>query len=208
MESFLNSIKLHANNFKKLNTELIKVVSHLDADGLSSSSIITKALTRAGFKFSLVTVRQLDDFLFDEISRENFSVLLFLDLGSGSLKQIEEKFPDKKIYILDHHPLQDYKPKNISLVNPHLHNIDGSKDISGAGVCYLFSKALDPINMDLAHIAILGAIGDMQENNGFKSDLNNFILEDAINSKKMEVKIGLRLFGSCHSWYVWVCCVF
>jgi len=49
--------------------------------------------------------------------------------------------------------------------------------------------------MDLAHLAILGAIGDMQENNGFHSDLNNFILEDAVNSKKIEVKIGLRMFG-------------
>ncbi|MFH1592215.1 MAG: DHH family phosphoesterase [Candidatus Woesearchaeota archaeon] len=195
MESFLNSVKHHADEFKKLKTELVKVVSHLDADGLSSSSIITKALTRAGFKFSLTTVRQLDDFLFDELSRENFSVILFLDLGSGSLKQIEEKFKDRKIYILDHHKPQDYKSKKIILLNPHLHNIDGSKDISGAGVAYLFAKALDPVNMDLAHLAILGAIGDMQENNGFHSDLNNFILEDAVNSKKIEVKIGLRMFG-------------
>ncbi|MEK6826369.1 MAG: DHH family phosphoesterase [Nanoarchaeota archaeon] len=195
MQDFLHEIKKDANELKKHNTELIKVISHLDADGLSSSAIITRALTRGGFKFSLATVRQLDDFLFDELSRENFSTLIFLDLGSGSIKQIEERFKNRTIYILDHHKPQDHKPKNATVINPHYYNIDGSKEISGAGIAYLFAKALDSANIDMAHIAILGAIGDMQENNGFHSDLNNFILEDAINSGKIEVKIGLRMFG-------------
>jgi len=195
MREFLKAIGSCAIEFKNLNSEVIKIISHLDSDGLSASSIIIKALKRENFKFSLTTVRQLDDFLFDEIKRENFSVLMFLDLGSSSLKQIEEIFNDKKIFILDHHKPQDYASKKIFFLNPHLYKIDGSKDISGAGIAYLFAKALDYRNIDMAHIAILGAIGDMQENNGFYSDLNNFILEDALNTGKIETKIGLRMFG-------------
>ena len=53
-------------------------------------------------------------------------------------------------------------------MNPHLFDIDGSTEISGAGVVYLFCKALDGKNKDMAHIAIVGAIGDIQEDKGFK----------------------------------------
>ena len=35
----------------------------------------------------------------------------------------------------------------------------------------------------------------VKENNGFKSELNNLILEDAINAGKLEIAIGLRTFG-------------
>ena len=195
MELFLNAIKKCVQEFKKFDNVLIKLVSHLDADGLSASSIIIKALSNAGYKFSLTTVRQIDEFLFEELKREHFSVLVFLDLGSGSLRQIEESFGEKKVIILDHHKPQEYDPKKITFLNPHIYGIDGSKDISGAGVAYLFAKAIDPENIDMAHLAIIGAIGDMQENNGFQSELNNLILEDAINAGKLEIAIGLRTFG-------------
>jgi RecJ-like exonuclease len=41
---------------------------------------------------------------------------------------------------------------------------------------------------------VIGAIGDMQESKGFIG-LNNEILKDAIQSRKIEIKDGLRMFG-------------
>jgi len=162
---------------------------------LSSSAIITRALTREGIPFALSTVRQLDDYVLDEIGRENYQAIIFLDLGSGSLSKIEKIFNDREVFVIDHHNLEDYKPKKIILLNPHVYGIDGGKEISCSGITYLFSKALNSINLDMAHIALLGAIGDMQEQNGFSSELNRFILDDAIYSDKVEVRIGLRMFG-------------
>jgi RecJ-like exonuclease len=46
----------------------------------------------------------------------------------------------------------------------------------------------------MAHIAVIGAIGDVQERIGF-TGLNRAILEDAINAKTIEVEPGLRLYG-------------
>ena len=195
MEKFLQAVKTCVSVFKQLNQQPIKLVSHLDCDGLTSSSILIKALKRENIPFSLTTVRQLDDFVFEELRRENYPVLFFLDLGSGSLSTIEKIFSDRQVFILDHHALENYNFKIIHVLNPHLYGVDGSRDISGAGVAYLFAKALNSKNMDLAHLAIIGAIGDMQENNGFESELNNFILEDALNLNTIEITIGLRMFG-------------
>ena len=60
---------------------------------------------------------------------------------------------------------------------------------------YLFSKAVDPIMEEYAHIAIIGAIGDMQEDNGF-GRLNNEILATAVEKGKIKVIRGLRMFGA------------
>lgn len=194
MNEFLKSVKDNVEKFKDLKERTVKLVSHLDSDGLSSSAIMIKALRRNGIKFSLTTIRQLDDLVLDEISRENCEVVFFLDLGSGNIDKIEQLLKDKEVFILDHHTITG-KVKNVNLINPMLHGVDGNSEISGAGICYFFAKALNFDNIDMAHIAILGAIGDMQENNGFHSELNNYILDDSVNAGKVEVKIGLRMFG-------------
>ncbi len=195
MDQFLNAVKEIVRSFRSFSHATIKLVSHLDADGLSSSAIMISALQREGLCFSLTTIRQIDDYALEEIKREHYSLVFFLDLGSGSLRKIDEYLKEKEVFILDHHSIESYTTERIHLLNPLLYGIDGNSHISGAGVCYLFAKALNPRNMDLAHIALLGAIGDMQESNGFSSSLNSFILDDAVSSGKIEVKIGLRMFG-------------
>lgn len=193
-ENFLKFIKEKAFIFKQLEKKPVRIISHLDADGLSAAAILVKAFSRENIKFSLSIVRQLDQNVFDELSREDYEILFFVDLGSGYLSTIEKKFPNKNVFILDHHIPENYKSK-FHHINPHLFNIDGSTNISGAGVAYLFVRALKNKNKDLAHIAIIGAIGDIQENKGFL-ELNNLILQDAIEENKLDIKLGLAMFGS------------
>ena len=104
-------------------------------------------------------------------------------------------YGDKDVIILDHHIPEEIETKNICHVNPHLAGIDGSKEVSGAGVVYFFAKALNKKYEDLAHIALIGAVGDIQEDNGFKK-LNQDILDKAISLGKVTVEKGLRIFGA------------
>ena len=93
-----------------------------------------------------------------------------------------------------HHTPKEVAPnENIVQVNPHLQGIDGGTEISGSGVVYLFTNKLNN-RKDMAHIAIIGAIGDIQENNGFKK-LNEEILQTAVQEGKINIKKGLRVFG-------------
>ncbi len=192
-----SDIKKAAEEFSKISqNETIRVVSHLDADGISSCSILLKALDRQNRKYAVSIVQNIDEQLVQELSAESYKYITFTDLGSGQFLILKENLKHKSIFIFDHHELESTEQaENIVHVNPHFFGIDGSKEISGAGVTYLFAKALDENNKDMAHIAVVGAIGDVQENNGFEK-LNSEILKDAIEAEKIKVIPGLKVFGA------------
>jgi RecJ-like exonuclease len=75
-----------------------------------------------------------------------------------------------------------------------LDGIDGTKDISAAGVCYFFARGVRTEHMNLAHLALIGAVGDIQEHFGF-TGLNKEILKDALQAGVLELREGLRMFG-------------
>ncbi|PIY59977.1 hypothetical protein COY95_04220, partial [Candidatus Woesearchaeota archaeon CG_4_10_14_0_8_um_filter_47_5] len=148
--------------------------------------------------YVLSTVQQLDEDFLQTLAPEDYSIYVFLDIGSGQLSLVHKYLKDKTVIILDHHEIDNghncHDWDSLHHLNPHLVTINGSSEISGAGVVYHFIKALDPAHKNMAHIALLGAIGDIQEVNGF-SDINTSILQDAVEAGKIKHITGLRLFG-------------
>jgi len=175
------------------------VVFHHDADGCSSGAIAIKALLRLGKKVSNLCLKQLYK---EDISRikelgKNF---LFVDFGSGQLDYLKEEFDEESIFILDHHiPLQKdgVIPSLKYHVNPMLFGIDGARELSGSGVTFFFSLALDEKNFDLSVLGIVGALGDMQDFNlnAELVGLNRKILDISSAHKLVEIKKDLRLYG-------------
>ena len=169
----------------------IHIVSHIDADGLTAGSIAYKTLERLGKDFSIEFVKQLDEDVIKNIKDKNHELVWFTDLGSS----ISENYIDINKIITDHHECPDNSNKSFHL-NPHLFNIDGGFEISGAGTTYLVSRAINKENMDLSALAIVGACGDIQDRKyGKLMGLNRNIL---MNGKKLEVinsKIDIRYFG-------------
>jgi len=178
------------NEFKKIDN--IRVIAHLDADGVASAAILTKCFLREGKKFSLSIVKNLDERRLKELSRETYKNIFFVDLGSGNLSIIKKYLGDRKIFILDHHIMEEFD-NDFFIINPHLLKIENASNvISGAGIAYLFSKKVNEKNKDMAHIAIVGAIGDIQSFESYNKD----ILKDAVDAGKIEIKNGLRMFGA------------
>jgi single-stranded-DNA-specific exonuclease len=187
---------------------LVQIYTHLDADGLSSGAIIGKALYREKIPFQIRILKQLEK---EEISKirekldaeENFVILT--DFGSGQYlefknqKEITEKMHN--LLIIDHHlpqnvdnkddpPILEVKKDSKSWhVNPYFYGINGSNEVSAAGLVYLFSKTLNQNNIDLASIALVGAMGDIQNQAANRAffGLNTQILEDAVNTNQIEV---------------------
>jgi single-stranded-DNA-specific exonuclease len=175
--------------------ETIRVISHLDADGLRAAAIVIKMLLRENRKYCLSIVPQMTEDTAAQLAKEGYRIYIFADLGTGQFDILKHYLAKKEILILDHHEMvPDSSAENIMHVNPHISGIDSAKEVSGAGVAYLFAKELNPKNGDLAHIAIIGAMGDMQEDNGFVG-LNKSILADAKSAGTIKVITGLRLFG-------------
>ena len=205
----LNKAKTYFFDKIKSMDSPINIYTHLDADGLSSGAILGKALYREKIPFHITVLRKLEKEEITKISEKvekykNF--LIFSDFGSGQYSELHKKLIQEKNFdsflILDHHIPQNISNKeeikNIGEIhektlnwhiNPYFYEIDGSIEISGAGVCYYFAKCLNQENMDLSPIAIIGAIGDIQNQGDNKSflGLNALILEDACNLGLVEV---------------------
>ncbi|MCL1904983.1 MAG: DHH family phosphoesterase [Methanomassiliicoccaceae archaeon] len=135
------------------------------------------------------------------INNSSASLVWIVDLGSGYLSSITRQ----NVVVSDHHvPEQDRMTGQTSLfdfsglvhVNPHCHGMDGSGEISGAGVTYMISRQVDACNKDLAYLAVIGASGDVQDQAESKFvGYNRKILSDAAGNGDVEVVDDLRLFG-------------
>ena len=155
----LNTIDKLSKEFLQLTEILpIRIISHHDTDGITSASILIQALKRLNKKFSVKIIKGLEESIIkDELKRNE--ILFFCDLASSSLNYLKEA--KNPVFILDHHEInKEDIPENIHIVNSLLFN---EEDVSGAGLCYLFAKALSPKNKDLAKLALIGMIGDRIE---------------------------------------------
>jgi len=199
IKAFTSDASEAANLISKCVEEggFIHVVSHLDADGLAAAGVIGKALWRFGADFRVRIQQWVDEKIVAAITFDKPALTILTDLGSGYLNVLSKHLSSHQILILDHHqPIGD-AASNIFQVNPHLHGIDGSKDVSGAGVAYFTAKALDDTNKDLAGIAVIGALGDLQDKYEQRAlgGLNKTVVADAVAAGYLKVEKDLMFFG-------------
>lgn len=149
---------------------------------------MAQALLRAGICFQISIVGRLDDAVIEEVNRSisGEEVVIFCDMGSGQPELIGKVAAD--VIVLDHHQPVGQSPAK-AIVNAHLAGIDGATDISASGTCYLVARELAADNVDLAGLALAGAVGDKQL---FRT-ANAFILEEALKAEVTSIRKGLKV---------------
>jgi len=155
---------------------LVRVITHYDADGLASGTILIKMLYRLNKNFHLSIVEHLNEKIINRIHNEyNNPLYIFCDMGSAHIDTIAER--DMNAIILDHHPpkLRYTKVEEVHQLNAHLFNLNGAREISASGICYLVAREYG--FYDLSIFAIVGAIGDMQHEPFI--GMNKFIVNEA-----------------------------
>jgi len=172
----------------------IRVISHYDADGITSAAIICTALYRAGYDFHVTLMRNPFDKGLARVSKEENDLIIFSDMGSGQIETIEEM--GCKAIIIDHHQyLKKKTSENILQINSNLYGINGNYEACGATLSYSLVKTLNLKNIDLVYLAIAGATGDKQYINGF-SGYNKDILDEALKNGFLKQNTSLKLYGS------------
>lgn len=199
----------------------VKIVTHIDADGITAGSIASKALERAEIPYEIEFLKQLDPEAIERLKSEGNSLVWFTDLGSGML----ERLGGLNCIICDHHvpsspqrgplprleasqltdimafseAISSIEPESgpeIPHLNPHLFGRDGSTDISGAGTVYLVARALSPYNKNLSALAVVGAVGDIQaaRERGL-TGTNRSIITDGEEAGVLRARTDVFLFG-------------
>jgi len=175
-------------------TELL-VVSHVDADGLTSAGIICTALERLNLEHEPMFFRQLDEPALHQIADRGPDLVIFTDLGSGMIEEIcSLGIP---AVVADHHKPAPAAASPIAHINPHLVGADGATELSGSGSSFLLARALDRGgNEDLSALAVVGAVGDLQDMaKGQLQGLNRQILEIGRRSGAISFSRDVKLFG-------------
>jgi single-stranded-DNA-specific exonuclease len=193
-----------ANEAAKVILETVKkdgfilVFSHLDADGVAAAGVIGKMLSRLDARFRIRVMQWVDEKIIGEVIADKPQLVILTDFGSGYLDLLNEKIPNFKVVILDHHQsTSKVVNPNFTQVNPHMFGIDGATDVSGSGVAYFAAKAVNAANVDLAPIALVGALGDMQDKYEQRSmrSLNEIIVNDGVAAGMLKVEKDLIFFG-------------
>ena len=169
----------------------IRVVSHYDADGISSAAIICKALYREGYDFHASIMRNPFNKGLERLSKEQNELIIFCDMGSGQIETIENI--QCKSIVIDHHQfLKEKTSENVLQINANLCGMNGNYEACGATLCYSVVKTLNSKNIDLATLAMVGATGDKQYIGGFRG-YNKTILEEALKNSFLKENIGLKI---------------
>ncbi len=169
----------------------IRIISHYDADGITSASILSIMLYRAGFDFHVSLMRNPFTTGLERVKKEDNELIIFSDMGSGQIETIESF--DSKAIIIDHHQyLKTKVKKNIVQINANLCGINGNYEACGASLCYSLAKTIDPKNVDLVPLALAGATGDKQYIGGIRG-YNKIILDEALEKGFLKENTGMKL---------------
>ncbi|MFX1516506.1 MAG: DHH family phosphoesterase [Promethearchaeota archaeon] len=204
--SFFEACQTIAEKLQNVNNNLpIYIFSHLDADGLTAASILASALSRERFNFQVRILDRLEyqtlKTLKDTLPRG--STVIFSDIGTGVADAFLQWKESHEIFILDHHlPTSNIKLSgNFHILNPHFYSIDGTSEISGAGIAYFVSIQINERNRKLAPLALIGALGDRQDQGEQSSviGLNKLIVEDAKRLRLVSDAVSVWFFDRTRS---------
>ncbi len=174
----------------------ISITTHIDCDGLTSGSIIAKALIREGANCTLRTSKEFSKNIVESFKTDSRDFHIVTDLGGGFAKELNQTLGDDWI-ILDHHQISEEEKDSQNVINAWKYGIDGGSEICAGGMAYLAAMALNEKNSDLSEIAVVSALGDRQDQ-GERKSFTGKNFEIANTAKELglvEIDLDLLLVG-------------
>jgi RecJ-like exonuclease len=194
MSLLIDEIERVAKIFKEIiKKKHIRIYAQFDSDGITSASILVTTLLREGCNFELRILKQLNSKTVNDITFSNSDFLIFLDMGSGQINILKGIIEKTNVLIIDHHEPIRYEHPNLFHLNPILFGENPEK-YSTSLLVFMFSKFVNPKNIDQIDLAIVGAVGDRRDE-GIKVGAMKEILEEAENLGFINVIKDLKFFG-------------
>ena len=185
LDKLICEMKKAIDLLKGYGTQLVHVIHHDDADGVTGAAIISKALERAGFNVKRICIEKAYPEVIRRLHRSRGEVYVYVDIGAAHAQLISRENAGKNLtIILDHHDAEPSTDELVLNLDPELYGFSGESEVSGSTTTYLFAKLLSDVNKDLAFLAIVGSM----EIPGNLRGLNREALKDALELGEVSVR--------------------
>lgn len=150
------------------NGERILVFGDYDADGVSSTALLLKALLEMGADCDFYIPNRFtegygpNEAAFREAAKRGFSVIITVDTGISAVHEAKiAKELEIDLIITDHHELQEQLPDSYATINPKCSPAYPFHDLAGVGVAFKFAECL--LGYFPEHLLDLVAIGTIAD---------------------------------------------
>src|SRR5919109_3199846 len=177
----------------------VAIITHLDADGITSGSIMAIALRRMQARYSVRAISEMNPSIIDVMKAEDRGFYTITDLGGGWASHLKKALGDKWV-IIDHHQIPEKEiltDDEVQILNPWKYGIDGGREVAAGGMAYMVASTLDLKNRDLSAMAVVSALADRQDQGDKRSflGLNAEILKTAQSLGLVGVDLDVILAG-------------
>jgi hypothetical protein len=166
-----------------------RLFHHNDADGLSAGAILSRGLTRAGYRIERCCLEKPYPPVLETIFQDQGALLIFADFAGRIAPLLSEYNRGRNlILILDHHPARPVADARLHHLNPELFGYRGERDMAAATTCYRFANHLSTVNRDLAYLAVTGAVGDGFSSAGRLANWNRWAADEAVQQGQLTIR--------------------
>lgn len=188
-EKLISAMKKAIGEVNRLPHKEVQIFHHNDSDGLSSGAILKKAFERSGFMVDRFCLEKPYPALLQKVFKQKGGLIVFADFAGRIAPMLSDLNRGRNLtLILDHHVAEASTDPRVHNLDPDLFGLKGDRDISGSTTCFLFAKALDEANNDLAHVATIGAVGDEFFVNGCLAGENRSVALEAQRQGKIRIQ--------------------
>lgn len=165
----------------------ILLVHHNDSDGISSAIALNQALSRDGFGVKRIPLERVHPPIIERIhDLAAGKPVVYTDLGGRAAPVICSANQDRSFtMILDHHPAEPSTSDRVLCLSTEFFGLSGEEDISAATGAAIFAQAMNPQNIDLSYLGVIGALGDSHDRSGRLVGENRDAMIDAVNQGDM-----------------------
>lgn len=149
--------------------EKIVVYGDYDADGVTSTALMTKVLREIGADVEFYIPNRfaegygLNEEAIQEMYREGVTLIITVDNGIANIVEAEvAKQLGIDLIITDHHEIQEEIPEAYAIIHPHLSEKYEFKHLAGVGIAFQFAHyLLGSLPKKYLDLAAIGTIADL-----------------------------------------------
>jgi len=174
----------------------ILIVGHIDADGISSASLIARALMCLEAPYNIRILNDLTPTVLERLRDEEYDLYVFCELGGGMVKLLENYLGSRWL-LIDHHQVPEDELTHPSILNAWGYGFDGGVEACTSTLAYFVSSATDQSLRSFSWLPVVAALADKQDQGERRSlvGVNKVVLEIAKDVGLVSENIDLLFYG-------------